>query len=235
MLDPDATLSETLCPRGEYVEYNGAPVHIKGYLDRFLFTKEQANMSVRYLSGGEQSRVLIAKLMLQPANILVLDEPTNDLDMVTLSILEECLKEFKGAVLLVTHDRYFLDQVATKIIAFPKSGGECIQFTNLEQWEDWMVESSKAKSTPTNIKLNSEDKSNHKKLKLSFNEQKELSTMESTIHKLEAELAKLSAESALIEHASNAKKLNELAKAMADHHTKIDHLYHRWDELLKKQ
>ena len=120
-LDPARTLADTVCPDGDYVSYRGARVYVRGYLERFLFTSEQMNTPVGKLSGGEQSRPLLAALMLQEAQILVLDEPTNDLDLPTLAVLEEALTGFDGAVLLVTHDRYFLDQVATTILAFDPS------------------------------------------------------------------------------------------------------------------
>src|SRR6185369_8183400 len=106
----------------------------------FLFRGEQMIMPVRMLSGGEQSRLLIARLMLRPATILVLDEPTNDLDLPTLAVLEEALTTFDGAVLLVTHDRYFLDQVATEILAFhtkPGEEGRVTSLSGLAQWEQW--------------------------------------------------------------------------------------------------
>src|SRR5205814_8149168 len=93
-----------------------------GYLERFLFSADQADLAVGKLSGGEQSRLLLAALMLRPAQVLVLDEPTNDLDLATLAVLEESLTEFPGAVVLVSHDRYFLDQVATTILAFDEAG-----------------------------------------------------------------------------------------------------------------
>ncbi|HEY5449602.1 MAG TPA: ABC-F family ATP-binding cassette domain-containing protein, partial [Polyangia bacterium] len=112
-LDPVRTLADTLCPDGDHVSFRGARVHVRGYLERFLFQPEQMQMQVGKLSGGEQSRLLLAQLMLREAQLLVLDEPTNDLDLPTLAVLEESLTGFDGAVLLVTHDRYFLDQVAT--------------------------------------------------------------------------------------------------------------------------
>ncbi len=124
-------------------------MHVRGYLERFLFTTEQMNTPVGKLSGGEQSRLLLAALMLQEAQILVLDEPTNDLDLPTLAVLEEALTGFDGAVLLVTHDRYFLDQVATTILAFdsPSPTGvagtganSIVPFASLAQWEGWRAE-----------------------------------------------------------------------------------------------
>ncbi|MDP7005122.1 MAG: ABC-F family ATP-binding cassette domain-containing protein, partial [Phycisphaerales bacterium] len=116
-LDPNVTLQDTLCPVGEMVEYMGKEIHVSGWADRFLFTREQLGTLVGSLSGGEQARIQIASLMLQPADILLLDEPTNDLDIPTLEVLEEALLDFPGAILLITHDRFMLDRIATEYLA----------------------------------------------------------------------------------------------------------------------
>jgi ATP-binding cassette subfamily F protein uup len=234
-LDPEMTLSETLCPRGDYVEYRNSRVHIRSYLDRFLFRPEQMDMPVGKLSGGEQSRILIAKLMLQPANVLVLDEPTNDLDMATLAVLEDCLTEFNGAVLLVSHDRYFLDQVSTHILAFHK--GEIARFSGLEQWEDWLADhEAREKAAAQKDKAKAAQSAAlaaapKQKRKLSFNEQRELDSMEENIHKAEDELKKWTAESTNPANMTNAKKLSEIAQAMSELETRIQKLYSRWAEL----
>ena len=142
-LDPDSTVAKTICPEGDHVEYRGALVHIRSYLDRFLFKEEQRDMKVSRLSGGEQSRLLLARLMLKKTNLLVLDEPTNDLDLATLQVLEDCLADFPGAVILVTHDRYFLDRVTNRILAFgkdEKGKGTLTALAGLDQWEAWFAE-----------------------------------------------------------------------------------------------
>ena len=235
LLDPDVTVANTLCPRGDHVEYRNGRIHIRGYLDRFLFTQEQMDMRVGNLSGGEQSRLLVARLMLSPANLLVLDEPTNDLDMATLTVLEECLTEFQGAVLFVTHDRYFLDQVSTRILAFA-DGGELIPFADIEQWESWKTQLAQGtKNRIGNAKQDSAGPASAdpsgKKRKLSFKEQREFDTMESVIHKAEAELAELAAESSRPELISNSSRLTEISKAMAHLQSEIDRMYARWSEL----
>ena len=153
-LDPALPLADTVCPDGDFVQFRGARVHRHGYLERFLFRSEQMSLPVGRLSGGEQSRLLIARLMLQPANVLVLDEPTNDLDLPTLKVLEDALTSFDGAVLLVTHDRYFLDQVATQILAFhtkPGEEGRVTPFAGLAQWEEWHAAQviARARAGPT--------------------------------------------------------------------------------------
>ena len=236
-LDPNATVSKTLCPHGDQVKYRGNYIHVRGYLDRFLFSPVQMDMEVRKLSGGEQSRLLIARLMLQEANVLVLDEPTNDLDMATLHVLENCLLDFPGAILLVTHDRYFLDQVANRLLAFGEPGtdstGKIIPFASMQQWEAWFEDQQQAKrkggAKVTAEKL--EPKAATPKLKLSFKEQYELDHMEETIHKAEEALEKLTAESMLSDVASHAKRLTEITAEMSALQTEIDRLYARWAEL----
>lgn len=233
-LDPETTLRKTLCPHGDQVNYRGRMIHINGYLDRFLFRKEQAEVAMKRLSGGEQARVLIARLMLHDANILVLDEPTNDLDVETLDVLEECLKEFDGAVLLVTHDRYFLDQVATEIHAFTtpfsKRPGEVIPFASHEQWENWFREASKAKPTSSE-KIEAAKAPVKKAKRLGFNETRELANMDATIQKAEGKLREMEAEAQNPENASNAGLLFKLYESITQQQAEVERLYHRWSEL----
>ena len=122
-LDPDVALRRALAPDGDSVIYHDRMVHVASWAARFLFTGEQLNQPVGRLSGGEKARVLIAKLMLEPADVLLLDEPTNDLDIPTLEILEDSLLEFRGALVLVTHDRYLLDRVSTVVLGLDGQGG----------------------------------------------------------------------------------------------------------------
>src|SRR6185437_12089484 len=147
-LDPDVTLRRALAPDSDSVTYQDRTIHVASWAARFLFTGEQLNQPVGRLSGGERARVLIAKLMLEPADVLLLDEPTNDLDIPTLEVLEENLLEFRGALVLVTHDRYLLDQVSTTVIGLDGMG-ETGSFADYSQWEAWQEErqrSSKASS-----------------------------------------------------------------------------------------
>jgi ATP-binding cassette subfamily F protein uup len=170
-LNPEETLAKTLCPVGDFVEFNGQRVHIKSYLDRFLFTTQQMQMKIGNLSGGEQSRVLVARLMLKPANLLVLDEPTNDLDMATLNVLEQCLVDFNGAIILVTHDRYFLDQVANQLLAFPPpetNNHELTSFASFSQWEEWVPEVKSVKK-PEEVVISPVKSSKKKSLDLMNN------------------------------------------------------------------
>ncbi|HBF14059.1 MAG TPA: ABC transporter ATP-binding protein [Deltaproteobacteria bacterium] len=232
-LDPKIHLTKTLAPHGDQVIYRGKPIHIRGYLDRFLFTQTQMNMPVGQLSGGEQSRLLIARLMLTEANLLILDEPTNDLDLASLGILEDCLTEFDGSVILVTHDRFFLDRVATKILAFhPLGGGSTHYFADLSQWETWHKQALKVpekKNKATQPKISQDQP----KKKLSFKEQRELDGMEEKIQKQESELEYLTAQMALPEINSNAPKLLEISQTMGKIQKEIETLYARWAQLLK--
>jgi ATP-binding cassette subfamily F protein uup len=244
-LDPDLSVIKTLCPTGDSVIYQGRSVHIRSYLDRFLFEPGQMEMAVGKLSGGEQSRLLIARLMLNESNLLVLDEPTNDLDFATLNLLEECLSEFQGAIIIVTHDRFFLDQVTDQILAF--SGDEkhptLVRFADLGQWEQWLsdkqiAEDAEIKRAATQAKAAAATASGTqfaKKKKLSFKDQRELDMMEQTILEAETELAKWTEESTKSEHASNSKKLAEIAKSMSDAQQKVNSLYERWTQLTTMQ
>ena len=228
LLDPDATPAHTLAPDGDHVSFRGARVHVRGYLERFLFRPEQADMPVRQLSGGEQSRLLLAKLMLRDAQVLVLDEPTNDLDLATLAVLEESLTGFDGAVLLVTHDRYFLDQVATTILAFGPDG-QVVPFASVEQWEGWRAEREAAARQAATAAAPS--RPNPARRKLSYLEQREYDGIEAAIAAAEAALAQARTEAEHPQHASNAARLIELLAAADAKQAEVDRLYARWAEL----
>lgn len=230
-LDPNQTVAKTLAPSGDQVIYRGMPLHIRSYLDRFLFTKLQADMPVAKLSGGEQSRLLIAKLMLMDGNVLVLDEPTNDLDLATLNILQSCLEDFGGAVLLVTHDRYFLDAVCNKILAFPlddEAPRRLVSFADLAQWESWREERVIAPRSKPELPRQS-PASAPKSKKRSYKDQMEFDSMEGRIQGAEKELDRLSHEAE--ENASNAAKVGALHDQIEELRNRIEKLYARWAEL----
>ena len=235
-LDPTKTLADTISPDGDFVLFRGAHVHRNGYLERFLFKPDQMRQPVGSLSGGEQSRLLLARLMLTPANVLVLDEPTNDLDLPTLTVLEDALSSFDGAVLLVTHDRYFLDQVATDLIAFhtaPSERGKVTAFADLTQWEAWHNERQAALRTTT-TKPDDAPKpaaSPKPKKKLSYSEQRDYDTLEGRILEAESRLETLEAELAHPDVVSNASRLVELSTQIAGLRGEIDGMYARWAEL----
>ncbi len=143
-LNLDLTLRQALSPDGDSVLYQDRPIHVASWAARFLFSSEQLNQPVSRLSGGERARVLIANLMLEAADVLLLDEPTNDLDIPTLEILEESLLEFRGALVLVTHDRYLLDRVSTVVLGLDGAGA-AEQFADYSQWENWQADRKKSK------------------------------------------------------------------------------------------
>ena len=235
-LDDKRTVAQTVSPDGDYVHFRGSHLHRHGYLERFLFRPEQMAQPVGSLSGGEQSRLLIARLMLEPANVLVLDEPTNDLDLATLAVLEEALKSFDGAVLLVTHDRYFLDQVATELIAFhtrPSEAGSTTMLAGLEQWETFhaaerAAESPKARARGDGAKPSSPPV---KKRKLSFKEQRDFDTMEARILEAEGRLATLEQKLTAPDVVSNPTRLMALNAELGEARTDVEKLYARWAEL----
>ncbi|HEX6767663.1 MAG TPA: ABC-F family ATP-binding cassette domain-containing protein, partial [Polyangiaceae bacterium] len=235
-LDPALSAAETVCPEGDYVHFRGSHLHRHGYLERFLFRPEQMAQPVRSLSGGEQSRLVLARLMLVTADVLVLDEPTNDLDLPTLTVLEEALESFDGAVLLVTHDRYFLDQVATDLLAFPvvpSEVGGVTPLVGLAQWEAWH-ETQTAVRAPRKEQPSGERSvptAPSKKKKLSFKDQRDWDTIESRIVTAEAALADLAAECARPDVVSNGPRLVELDGQMTELKGEIDRLYARWAEL----
>jgi ATP-binding cassette subfamily F protein uup len=230
-LNVNTTVMQVVCPEGDYVHLHGTPVFARSYLSRFSFTNQQMDMPVSQLSGGEQSRLLIAKLMLNPAHVLILDEPTNDLDVETLDVLTDCLADFEGAIILVSHDRYFLDQNSNEIWAFTEdNSGDIVKFADYNQWYDWYDE-LKNKKTSTAQKTNSVDSKKLTPTKMSYKEIRELETIESDIAGKEAELKKMQADLLSPELSSNFKKLAELSESASVLESEIQKMYARWQDL----
>ena len=238
VLDPDVTLRRALAPDSDSVVYQDRVVHVASWASRFLFTGEQLNQPVGRLSGGERARVLIAKLMLQPADVLLLDEPTNDLDIPTLEVLEENLLEFRGALVLVTHDRYLLDRVSTTVIGLDGLGNAG-SFADYSQWESWREERERGYKTIT--KSGDRDTSSeasaatsNARKKLSYLEARDYATLESRIAEAEAKLkaARASYEDPAI--ASDAERLIAAQIELDRSQTVVDELYARWEELESK-
>mgnify|MGYP000285287533 FL=1 len=144
-LDLNASLEDYISPGSEWIEINGNKKHVKSYLSDFLFAPERTNSPVSTLSGGERNRLLLARLFARPANVLVLDEPTNDLDIDTLDLLEQLLQDYKGTVFLVSHDRYFLDNVVTSIIA---NEGDGFWREYEGGYEDWKIQKACSDKIP---------------------------------------------------------------------------------------
>ncbi len=232
-LDPEMTVIDTLCPGGDQVDFRGTWVHVNGYLGRFLFRAEQGKLRVGQLSGGEQSRLALARLMLRPANVLVLDEPTNDLDLATLDLLEETLINFDGAVLLVSHDRYFLDRTSTSLLAFSDlPGRQVAHLVGLSQWEAWYAaEREEIAVAERERPAAARTQTGGTRRKLSYKDQRDFDSIEARIAEAEARLAALEAEQASPELASNASRLVELIAQIESAKGEVDALYARWSEL----
>ena len=194
-LNPDSTLADVISPGSDYVEIGGARKHVIGYLEDFLFAPERARSPVSSLSGGERNRLLLARLFAQPANLLVLDEPTNDLDIETLELLEELLQTYEGTLFLVSHDRTFLDNVVTQTIAAEGEGGWKEYAGGYSDWAGYQASlakeaASKAKAEARPVAKPAEAPK-AKADKLSWKEQRELEALPGKIAALEGEQAEL--------------------------------------------
>lgn len=227
-LNPNQTLKQALGPAGDSVIFQGRPIHIVTWAKRFLFPSEYLGMPVSQLSGGEQARVLIANLMLQPADILLLDEPTNDLDIPTLEVLEDSLREFAGAIVLVTHDRFLMDRLSSNVLYLDGSG----KTEHFEDYAQWLQAYRSTKSPSQSSESNKDDSSSQKKPKrLSYEEQKELNKINKKIEKSEELLITLQNQFQDHQVVSNGKRLQELTLQIEDLKKGIAELYQRWEIL----
>ena len=228
-LDPDVSLKRALAPDGDTVVYRDAALHVASWAKRFLFRPEQLDTPVSRLSGGERARIVLARLMLQPADLLVMDEPTNDLDIPTLEVLEESLLEFPGALVLVTHDRHLMDRVATAILALDGRGG-LERYADYAQW----AASAPAAGAPRKDKPGPQP-AGPKEKRLSYVDQREWDAMEPSVLAAEARLveARRRAEDPAIasDAAALQLRLDELEAARLE----VDRLYARWAELEAKR
>jgi ATP-binding cassette subfamily F protein uup len=240
-LDESLTLRRALAPEGDAVIHQGRTVHVASWAARFLFTGEQLNQPVRNLSGGERARVLIARLMLEPADVLLLDEPTNDLDIPTLEILEENLLDFPGALVLVTHDRYLLNRVASIVLGLDGRGA-IGQFADFGQWETWMEEQEEAAQNKENTANSAKNGASEARItsvsstkkKLSYLEAREFAVIEQRVEVSDARLAaargKIEDSQVVIDATALQQALAELDEAQHEN----DALYARWAELTEK-
>jgi ATP-binding cassette subfamily F protein uup len=224
-LDPNLSLKRALAPEGDSVLHQGRSVHVAAWAKRFLFRTEQLETSVSKLSGGEKARIVLARLMLQPADLLVMDEPTNDLDIPTLDVLEESLLEFPGALVLVTHDRYLLDRVATRVLALD-GRGKAEYFADYSQVR---FDESPLPASGERVRVRGE-----KTKRLSYLEQREFDSMEPAVLEAEKRLreAKQRAEDPAI--AADANALQQRYAALTAAQAEVDRLYGRWAELEAK-
>ncbi len=246
-LDPNSTLRRALAPEGDSVIYQDRVIHVASWAARFLFTGEQLNQPVGRLSGGERARVLIAQLMLQPADLLLLDEPTNDLDIPTLEILEESLLEFRGSLVLVTHDRYMLDRISTIVLGLDGAGG-AETFADYRQWELWQADREKSAFEPEKVRGSGSkvpgttaaapakpEQAAPARKKLAYLEAREYATMERRVAEAEQILQSKRAQMEDPAIASDGPRLLTAHVEMEAAQKTVDELYARWHELEQKK
>jgi len=239
-LDERATLRRSLAPHGDAVVYQDRSVHLVSWAKRFLFKPEQLDLPVSRLSGGEQARLLIARLMLQPADLLILDEPTNDLDIPTLDVLEDSLLEFPGALVLVTHDRWLLDRVSTVLLALDGQGN-AEWFADYAQWETAQArkatgsQRSAAVSQTRSRAEGGQTSPAPKRKGLSYKEQQEWDKIEQKIAKAEATVATCQAAASDPAIVADAEALRARYAALETAEAEVERLYTRWAELEEKR
>ncbi|HWR72936.1 MAG TPA: ATP-binding cassette domain-containing protein, partial [Nitrospirota bacterium] len=233
-LDDEKTVQQNVASGSDYVTINGNNRHVIGYLQDFLFAPARARSPVKVLSGGERNRLLLAKLFTKPSNVLVLDEPTNDLDIETLDLLEELLMEYAGTVLLVSHDRAFINNVVTSTLVL-EGDGTVAEYVG--GYDDWLRQSRRTPEEPP-VAVKAEEKkepvrpASAKQRKLTFKEQKELDELPKRIEELEAEVQKLHAtmaDPAFYRESGN--KVASTTTRLENAEKELAAVYERWEEL----
>ena len=232
-LDEEASVIDNVSHGRERIDINGKSKHIIGYLQEFLFSPERARSPVKSLSGGERSRLLLARLFSQPANVLVLDEPTNDLDIETLELLEELLLEFGGTVLLVSHDREFLNNVVTSTLVF-EGDGKVADFVG--GYDDWVrqreIDPFSDAPTRNDVAVKSKEVNQKKPAKLGYKDQRELDRLPEKIERLEMQVQRLTEEMSSAEFFQQDKSIIvETQLALETASNDLDVCYKRWEEL----
>ncbi|HRP34521.1 MAG TPA: ATP-binding cassette domain-containing protein, partial [Gammaproteobacteria bacterium] len=240
-LDADKSVAHNVGDGRDHVTINGKPQHVVGYLRGFLFSAKRALTPVGSLSGGERNRVILAKLFTRPSNLLVLDEPTNDLDVETLEVLEERLGEYSGTLLAVSHDREFLDNVVDRILVF-EAGGRIVEYAG--GYSDWArrgrelaqldAEAQAPASSP--VAPPEERRRVRKPAKLGYLEQRELDLLPERIAAVEAEIAALEAEIAAPDFYTRSwEQTQPVLDRLAERNTEQDRLTERWLALEDRQ
>jgi ATP-binding cassette subfamily F protein uup len=230
-LDQKQTLRRALCPTGETVIFRERPMHIAAWAKRFLFRPEQLDVEVAKLSGGEQARVLIANLMLKPADLLILDEPTNDLDIQSLEVLEDNLCDFPGALVMVTHDRFLLDRVSNRLLALDGAGGADL-IADYNQWEELAKRREEqrlsAAQPPATAKIERVKPANSG---LSSKERRELEGLPDKLAAAEAAVAAVDARLNDPAVTGDADALEQACTDLAEAQAVVDGLFARWSDL----
>lgn len=240
-LDPEQTVQDNVADGKQEIMFNGNSRHVLGYLQDFLFPPVRSRTPVKALSGGEKNRLLLAKLFVKPSNLLILDEPTNDLDVETLELLEELVANYEGTVLLVSHDREFIDNTATTVWAFEGNGLVNKVVGGYEDYREYLLRiapSVEEKPTPASVKpaVSNAKVTNNQKKKLSYKEERELESLPKQVELLEQTIAELqltvnSTEFFKLDAELTTNTLNQLAEA----ESKLDEAFARWEELEEKQ
>ena len=230
-LDPAQSLRRALAPEGDAVTWQGRSVHVASWAKRFLFRPDQLELPVGRLSGGEQARILIARLMREPADLLMLDEPTNDLDISTLEVLEDSLAEFEGGLVLVTHDRFMLERVSTVILALDGQGGT----TTFADYAQWETARRPGPPAPRPAAARAPERERPRTKRLGYREQREWDGMEQAIVDAEQTLAGCRREVEDPAIASDPTALQQRYAALEAAQAEVDRLYARWAELEAKQ
>ncbi len=241
-LDEKLKLKEVLLPQGgNYVHLGGhEPRHIVSYMQDFLFDKERMNTPVKALSGGERGRLMLARLLLEPANLLVLDEPTNDLDIGTLTVLEQALAKYDGTVIVVSHDRAFMDRVASRVLAFegdgkitPIEGG----YSDYLAWKTRRTEKMQSESqAEPSQKQPVAAKAEKKKTKLTYKEQSELDTLPAQIESMESEQSEIEARFCEPDYfTANPEAFQADQQRLTELESKLETAYARWEAIEAKQ
>jgi ATP-binding cassette subfamily F protein uup len=230
-LKEDVSVQDSLADGSDKVEINGTTKHVISYLQDFLFTPDRARQPVRSLSGGERNRLMLAKLFARPFNVLVMDEPTNDLDLETLELLEELLLEYQGTLLLVSHDRAFLNSVVTSTLVF-EGKGRVLEYVG--GYDDWMRQRTPvaAESKPVVPSKSTKDKPKTKPTKLSYKDKRELDSLPKKIEELDAELA--AAHAAVVDpefYQQDGAVIAEANKRLQQLEHELEQAYARWEEL----
>ncbi len=232
VLDLNISVSDTIAGGNDHVLINGEPRHVISYLSDFLFTPARARSPVKTLSGGEKNRLLLAKLFTKPANLIIMDEPTNDLDMETLELLEERLVDYEGTLLIVSHDRAFLDNVITSVIAFE---GEGIVNEYVGGYSDWLAyKNQQIKNKPAEkiVEKEKSSKPSNTTKKLSYKLQKELDELPVRIEILEHEVEVINnVINAADFYQQEQTEINETLKSLENAEKILEEVYARWDEI----
>ncbi|MES9968628.1 MAG: ATP-binding cassette domain-containing protein [Candidatus Thiodiazotropha sp.] len=237
-LDEERSVQDNVGGGSDKVEVGGRSKHIIGYLQDFLFTPARARSPVKALSGGERNRLLLAKLFTKPANVLVLDEPTNDLDVETLELLEELLADYPGTLLLVSHDREFLDNAVTSCLVFEGDGRVAEYVGGYSDWEAYSRTRQASASKPKQKAAIKSDAGKPKKRseKLSYKDQRELEALPGKIEQLEAQLGELQTQLGDPElYRTEGARVAELQQQMSEVQQQLDQAYERWESLESMQ